>query len=319
MARFWWVNHRQTVRQEIAGGFLWSPKAEANGSRSQFYENMRLARPGEIVLSFAGGAVAYVGRVTDCAITQAKPSAFGDAGAYWDKEGWLLPVIWTDLSPAIRPKDILPALASLLPTKYSPLHPESGRGNQKAYLCEVSVEVVKVILESAQSTLDHVVQALPNPPTISHWLSEAEGTAVAAIEADVTLDSTERRQLLKARVGQGLFRENVSRVERGCRLTGIENPSLLVASHIKPWRLCVSASERLDRYNGLLLTPHADHLFDRGFITFTDAGDVCVSSILSSHEIAQLGLAGAFGRNCGSFAEGQKNYLRYHRSAVFLP
>ena len=39
--RFWWVNHKQTARQELTGGYLWSPKTEARGTRSQFYDNMR--------------------------------------------------------------------------------------------------------------------------------------------------------------------------------------------------------------------------------------------------------------------------------------
>jgi len=50
---YWWVNHKQTVRQEIEGGYLWSPKREKNGSRSQFYEFMREVRPGDLVVSFA--------------------------------------------------------------------------------------------------------------------------------------------------------------------------------------------------------------------------------------------------------------------------
>jgi hypothetical protein len=29
----WWVNHKQTYRQETDGGSIWSPKANANGAR----------------------------------------------------------------------------------------------------------------------------------------------------------------------------------------------------------------------------------------------------------------------------------------------
>jgi hypothetical protein len=38
--RYWWVNQNQTYRQEIEGGYLWSPKRNANGARNPFYEFM---------------------------------------------------------------------------------------------------------------------------------------------------------------------------------------------------------------------------------------------------------------------------------------
>jgi len=53
MPQYWWVNHNQTWQQEIEGQYLWSPKVNANGSRNQFYNNMRLASPGDLVLSYA--------------------------------------------------------------------------------------------------------------------------------------------------------------------------------------------------------------------------------------------------------------------------
>ena len=66
------------------------------------------------------------------------------------------------------------------------------------------------------------------------------------------------------------------RIERACRITGVTREEHLRASHCKPWRDS-SNEERLDGENGLLLTPNADHLFDRGFIGFEDNGDVRVS------------------------------------------
>jgi predicted restriction endonuclease len=99
-----------------------------------------------------------------------------------------------------------------------------------------------------------------------------------SIEDDQSLSSTEKEQLIKARVGQGEFRQNVLMAAPRCRITGIENPALLRASHIKPWRFCSTSFERLGGYNGLALAPHADHLFDRGLISFSDKGEVLVSN-----------------------------------------
>lgn len=80
------------MRQEVDGGYLWSPVSEANGARSKFYDNMRLATPGDVVLSYADARVGRAGIVTDFAISAPKPEEFGSVGAYWNSAGWLLPV-----------------------------------------------------------------------------------------------------------------------------------------------------------------------------------------------------------------------------------
>jgi hypothetical protein len=152
MPQFWWVNHNQTARQEIEGQYLWSPKTESNGARSEFYNNMRRASPGDFVLSFFEQAIRYVGRVTEFAFTAPKPAEFKEAGSYWNKEGWLLPVFWTQLDPPVRPKALIEVLGPLLPTKYSPINPTSGSGNQKAYLANISPAVFQTIVDGAIST-----------------------------------------------------------------------------------------------------------------------------------------------------------------------
>lgn len=83
-------------------------------------------------------------------------------------------------------------------------------------------------------------------------------------------DVTEREALVQARIGQGRFKADVTRLwGRGetCTLTGIALPELLIASHIKPWRESSNA-ERLDPANGLLLAVHVDRLFDRHLLSF---------------------------------------------------
>ncbi len=77
--RFWWVNHKQTARQELTGGYLWSPVTETSGARSQFYDNMRFAAPGDIVLSYAAGQIGRVGMVADFAVSAPKPSEWRNA------------------------------------------------------------------------------------------------------------------------------------------------------------------------------------------------------------------------------------------------
>lgn len=329
MAQFWWVNHKQTARQEIEGQYLWSPKTSKGGTRNQFYENMRKASPGDLVLSYANQLIRYVGRVAEYAFTAPKPSEFGTTGEYWNNEGWLLPVFWTELDPPIRPKRLLSVIGPLLPTKHSPIRSYSGDGNQGAYLAAVPKTVFDAVVSG--TTYDHVLLARGGANRLSFQVvkDELEDRVESSIRADANLDSTTKEAVIQARRGQGKFRSNVATIEKACRLTGITNPSLLIASHIKPWRSCTSANDRLDGMNGLLLTPDADLLFDRGFISFEDDGDVKVSPRFDQDDLRRLGLGDVTWNRLGfseasapwkakTFAAGQRDFLAYHRSQVYV-
>ena len=125
---------------------------------------------------------------------------------------------------------------------------------------------------------------------------------------------TFRDQVVKSRRGQGVFRANVLLRESSCRVTRVDDSRHLKASHIKPWRDAADA-ERLDGSNGLLLSPHIDHLFDGGYITFsTDQSLVIVPEVRDS-------LLDAWGIDAGvrvgDFSREQNAYLDYHRANVF--
>ena len=328
MARYWWVNHNQTARQEIDGQYLWSPKTESNGARSEFYNNMRRANPGDIVLSYAGQAIRYVGRVAEFAFTAPKPEEFGLTGGYWNNEGWLLPVFWTPLSAPVRPKDLIETLGPALPKRLSPLQQQTGAGNQKAYLAEISEEVFDII--TAAATADWAALAAGGANSLTFEV--VTGILDDAVERQIaasSLDETTRERVIQARRGQGVFRRNVEAREQACRLTGITNPTLLIASHIKPWRSCVTSEERLDSLNGLLLTPDADLLFDRGFVSFNEAGEVLVSKRADPDDLRRLGFEQLAWKALGvdeapaiwhgqTLPAGQEAYMAYHRSQVFI-
>lgn len=335
MPRFWWVNHKQTGRQEVEGQYLWSPKREQpsarnpRGARSRFYDNMREASPGDFVLSYIDGEIGFVGRVTEFAFTAPKPAEFGRTGENWSEEGWLLPVYWTSLVPAIRPKSLLARVAPRLPRSHSPIQPETGNGNQKAYLAEIDESVFEIITEVA--TFDRRAAATGGANSLTFEIVNGmlEDQVERRIASDRSLDDTVREALIGARRGQGVFRKNVEAVESRCRLTGVANPMLLIASHIKPWRLCTTGAERLDGMNGLLLTPDADWLFDRGFISFGEEADVMVSKRMDRHDLSRLGFTELITERFGfeeapaswktqAFAPDQQRYLAYHRAEIFV-
>lgn len=141
----------------------------------------------------------------------------------------------------------------------------------------------------------------------------AEATARARIAALGAEDAPTRIQIGQARVGQGLFRAAVLAREPACRVTGVSLPRCLVASHIKPWAVCVGG-EHLDGANGLMLAPHVDFLFDTGLISFTDDGHLLLApaldrAILRAWHIDE-------DQHVGPFGPDQARYLAYHRAYV---
>jgi len=199
---YWWANHKQTFKEELEGGYIWSPQVNSNSSKNQTYLNLKGTKVGDIVFSYANSEI----------------------------------------------KDQLE----------------------------------------------------------EEFIQESIG-----IE---DISETEKQQLVKSRRGQGVFRKRVEEQEIRCRVTGVENPSFLIASHIKPWKMCSNA-ERLDGDNGLLLSPHVDRLFDRGWISFPNSGDVVcfneeVKEVMKSWNISHV-------TNVETFSENQIPYLEFHRAEIF--
>ena len=130
------------------------------------------------------------------------------------------------------------------------------------------------------------------------------------------LNETEQLQLVKSRRGQGIYRQNLEGFEKSCRITGVSNLRHLRASHIKPWRASTTF-EKLDGNNGLLLSPHIDHLFDQGFISFSDDGALLVSPKADVETLIRWGIEpeGTY----GPFRPEQLPYLAFHREFVFKP
>lgn len=105
--------------------------------------------------------------------------------------------------------------------------------------------------------------------------------------------ATEAERVVVARVGQAMFRAALLDYWQGrCCVTGLDVPDLLRASHIKPWASCKQDDERLDVFNGLLLAPHLDALFDAGWMTVRPDGEVEVSPALPAHARETLGVGG---------------------------
>jgi putative restriction endonuclease len=102
-------------------------------------------------------------------------------------------------------------------------------------------------------------------------------------------NTTEVERLVRQRVGQDVFREALEFYWQGrCPITGISDRALLRASHILPWAMCDNDEQRLDVYNGILLTAHVDVAFDAALMTFDLNGKPLLSDLLSQQARALL-------------------------------
>ena len=129
------------------------------------------------------------------------------------------------------------------------------------------------------------------------------------------IPETEKSQLILARRGQGQFRTRVQLIERKCRVTGLSLLEHLTPSHIKPWKLS-NRCEKLDGNNGLMLSPHADRLFDRGYISFKKNGSLLVSPQIKGTDIWEAWHIDP-DMNVGNFSAKQAVYLKFHRENKF--
>jgi len=300
--RHWWVNQNKTYRHEIDGGYLWAPQ-----SGLWHHEILTQIKPGDLVFSFKDTYIAAIGVVQREAENMIKPD-FGSHGENWADLGWCVQTEFVELANPIKPSEIMNLIDPLLPEKYSPIQPGTGRGNQ-IYLTGIPPRLGDLLFELSRENVDYLKEELA--PMRDEDLEDSIQYEILAkgIQGDL-----EKIHLTKARRGQGIFRTNVRLIEHSCRLTGVENIKHLRASHIKPWKNS-SDSEKIDGNNGLLLSPHVDHLFDRGFISFKNSGDLLFSKQLNPVVLSQWSLADK--ANVGSFNARQSEFMEFHRDVVF--
>jgi len=124
------------------------------------------------------------------------------------------------------------------------------------------------------------------------------------------ITETERKNYVLSRIGQGLYRKKLIDYWKSCSVTGIKEIPLLIASHIKPWKKSTDY-EKLDVYNGFLLTPNLDKVFDIGLISFDNEGKIIISEFLDNYE-----LFGIYENMTIKISTEHKPYLEYHRKNI---
>lgn len=293
---FWWVFQNASFKEEKEGSYLWAPKESKN--KTKFYwKNMEYVQEGDIIFSSYRQRIVAVSTATSKAYNFPKPFAT-TLDKPWEKEGNKVDLNFHELNNVISYKLFSKNLLALLNVYHGPIN-KKGTGNQ-GYLFSISDKAGSILLkqieEINQITFDQ------------NFCDDIDKT---------NAPSTTKVALIESRKGQGKYRDDLIKYWEGkCAVTGCNLTDILIASHIKPWKVA-NNYERLDPSNGLLLSPNYDKLFDKGYISFGESGKIIISSQLDIKVIKLLNI------NIEAILNPKKiltclQYLNYHQSNVFI-
>lgn len=177
-------------------------------------------------------------------------------------------------------------------------------GDELVFAVASSDELSKLLRRTAE-----LAQSLPNQAELTYAVRLKDALA------ELGPMTTEVARIVKQRIGQDTFRQALMDYwGNACAVTGIAFPAILRASHAKPWADCATDAERLDVYNGFLLTANLDALFDRGYISFDDGGSMIFSPELPCQVRGELGLAEPL--QLRWLSDQHREHLCWHREHV---
>lgn len=180
------------------------------------------------------------------------------------------------------------------------------------YVEKVGTEAEPMFYWKLFVDFDAIWEKQNGPLVFNYGKKKEEVKETSTTEEDMKV----KKEISNARYGQGKYREQLLEQCRFCPFTMISDERLLIASHIKPWA-AASETEKIDPYNGYMLSPLYDKLFDKGFITFTDKRHVILSEFISPYTWKQIGLKNDSFISSLPMDEKRVEYLRFHHKSVF--
>jgi hypothetical protein len=147
--RYWWANQKRTYAAEVAGGYLWCRQRRADGSRNPFYENVRIASPGDVLFAYHDAEIRAIGMVLSRA--RESPAPVLPPAPASPVPGWMIDVAWMELKRPLHPSRYMGILGPLLPERHAPLT-AAGKGIQGGRLLEVPDRMARALLQLAGGT-----------------------------------------------------------------------------------------------------------------------------------------------------------------------
>ena len=289
--RFFLVFQGTTYQEEKKLSCLWAPKFGKSGQEVHHHKRLVEVKINDRIIHLVNRKIVSISTAKSRAYDAEAPWKQDDSRP-WLKNGRKIDVEMIELSEPILIDNIFQKIKSYLPEKYSPFD-RNGSGNQ-GYFYEINSKIFNTILNTDFTNDFYDLDNLNRP------------------ESESTKDIL--RLNVRSSTWQSYFKNQLFKLwGSSCLVTGIKNENLLIGAHIKPWAKS-SDEEKIDPYNGLLLSPNADKLFEIGLISFQDNGSMMISDKINLSELKKLGIENNIKID---FKEKNLIYLKYHRENKF--
>jgi hypothetical protein len=301
---FYWVNLGTSYKEVAANNFLWAPAYTfgKNGKKitNAGWDPIQELKSGDVIFCHRSGNIIYVAVAKNDAYAAKRPAT--RVYNQWKENGFQVDVDLTFLKPSVSVAAFKPTLIAIHNQNCSPALFTQKGGTSQQYMIRLPSGAGALILSNLG---DLEMNICEQSSEIQRGKKLTKGS--------------NRETTTQARVGQGQFRADVlSAWNNTCPVTGLDKPELLVASHIVPWSLS-NEEEKIDPNNGFPFSPSVDKLFDKGYISFDDSGQLLVkTTAINSQDLELLGLSPT--AKISRFNKQQKAYMAKHRELFhFLP
>ncbi len=292
--KFFLVFQGDTYEEEKLLSCLWAPKLNKAGNEEHHHRRLLDVDIGDQVVHLENRKIRAISKAKSKAYDCECPREFKRPN--WSRDGRKVDLDLTEFDNPIEVDSIFHKIKDSLPEKYSPFNIHGG-GNQ-GYFYEIGAKVFNTILntdfDENESISNNVEQSISSP-TGSSILSN-----VVVNRRSSSWQNFFKKKLFKLWLAE-------------CAITKVKNKNLLIGAHIKPWSKS-NDKEKIDEYNGLLLAPNPDKLFELGFISFEDNGKIIISKKLNNEDLAKLNIDKDLVIN---FKEEHLKYMKYHREIKF--
>jgi putative restriction endonuclease len=273
---FFWVNLGTSYKEVAVNKFLWAPAdvVGKNGKKKTNvgWDQVQKVKAGDVIFCHRAGNIIFVAVALKDAYSAKRP----ETGIYdqWNDDGFRIDVDLTPLTAPVSVAGFKPTLIAIHNQNCSPVLFTKTGGTAQQYMVHLPSGAGALILSYLGDVEIKVSE---------QSFERQKGSKLSK--------GSNRETIIQARVGQGQFRQDVLSIWKNtCPVTGLAKPELLVASHIVPWSLS-DETQKIDPNNGFPFSPAVDKLFDKGYISFNDNGQLLFKkSAIDSQDLKILGL-----------------------------
>lgn len=296
---FYWVNIGTSFKEVAEFKFLWAPKNTLNQKGQSIIDAGWKAVPnvkkGDIIFCNYQGSLIHVSVATKDAYESERPE--NRSFDQWKKDGYKIDIDLHTLACPIANNDFKDEFIPMFNDKCAPKLFAQNKSVSQKYMVKLPSAAGVFLLGLVGDDALNIQDSIASNSTMGSNQKAPEG-----YDKEVTA---------KARVGQGKFRQDVMAIWNDtCAVTGLNIKMLLTASHILPWQLS-EPHQKVDKFNGLALSPNIDKLFDKGFISFNEKGKILIKNSLSASSLKAVGVDKKMAIK--NLTEEHLAYLREHR------